>query len=458
MKKFYSDSLYFCLFAATATVAAAPLTPDLGGATTVAITGERAFRSIAANAEGMSQARFTFGQQLFNTFWEPAPGSQPTTDGLGPVFNRAACSDCHSNNGRGRPPAAGGEMESMLVRLSLAGTGTHGEPVGVPGYGDQLQDRAVETIPPEGKAVLSWTEVPGTYADGTAYSLRQPVLRFDELAFGALPDHTLTSARIASPLIGLGLLEAVPEATLNDLADPDDADKDGISGRMNKVWDAELQQTRTGRFGWKANQPSLRQQNAGAAIGDMGLTSPVFAAENCAPGQDKCAQLAAAVGHSPEIVPSFFVPLTRYTQLVAVPRQRNPDDSDVKAGAIVFTGIGCSGCHTLALQTGAHELAELTDQTIHPFTDLLLHDMGPGLADGRPDFLADGQEWRTAPLWGIGLTRQVASFEFYLHDGRARNLAEAILWHGGEAAPASQRFRALAKEQRAQLITFLESI
>ena len=276
MKRFYSDSLYFCLFAATATVAAAPLTPDLGGATTVAITGERAFRSIAANAEGMSQARFTFGQQLFNTFWEPAPGSQPTTDGLGPVFNRAACSDCHSNNGRGRPPAAGGEMESMLVRLSLAGTGTHGEPVGVPGYGDQLQDRAVETIPPEGKAVLSWTEVPGTYADGTAYSLRQPALRFDELAFGALPDHTLTSARIASPLIGLGLLEAVPEATLNDLADPDDADKDGISGRMNKVWDAELQQTRTGRFGWKANQPSLRQQNAGAAIGDMGLTSPVF--------------------------------------------------------------------------------------------------------------------------------------------------------------------------------------
>ena len=457
MKSFYSNPILF-LFAAAATVAADPLTPELGGATTVDVTGERAFRSIANNAEGMSQARFTFGQQLFNTLWDPALGSQPTTDGLGPVFNRAACSDCHINNGRGRPPGTDGAMNSMLVRISLAGTGTHGEPVGVPGYGDQLQDRAVKDIPPEGKAILSWTELPGTYTDGTAYGLRQPTIRFDDLAFGALPDNTLTSARIASPLIGLGLLEAVPEATLKDMADPDDNNEDGISGRLNKVWDAELQQTRTGRFGWKANQPSLRQQNAGAAIGDMGLTSPVFTEENCAPGQDKCAQLAEVVGHSPEIVPSFFVPLTRYTQLVAVPRQRNPDNNNVQAGAKLFTGIGCSGCHAPVLQTGEHELAELTGQTIHPFTDLLLHDMGPGLADGRPDFLADGQEWRTAPLWGIGLTHEVAGFEFYLHDGRARNLAEAILWHGGEAAVASQRFRALGKEQRAQLIAFLESI
>jgi CxxC motif-containing protein (DUF1111 family) len=210
MKRFYSYPILF-LFAAAAAVAADPLTPELGGATTVDVTGERAFRSIAANAEGMSQARFTFGQQLFNTLWDPTPGSQPTTDGLGPVFNRAACSDCHINNGRGRPPnRPGGAMNSMLVRISLAGTGTHGEPVGVPGYGDQLQDRAVKDIPPEGKAVLSWTELPGSYADGTAYSLRQPTLRFDKLAFGALPDDTLTSARIASPLIGLGLLEAVP--------------------------------------------------------------------------------------------------------------------------------------------------------------------------------------------------------------------------------------------------------
>ena len=451
--------LLLLLLAPAIPAGADTISPELGGATTVDITGERAFKTIAANAEGMSQARFMFGQQLFTTVWAPAPGSQPTTDGLGPTFNRPACSDCHVNNGRGRPPAQTGDpMESMLVRISVAGAGPHGEPVGVPGYGDQLQDRAVDGVPPEGRALLNWQDVPGEYADGSSYTLRQPTVSFDDLAFGELPPDTLTSARIASPLIGMGLLEAVPVETLEALADPDDANDDGISGKVNRVWDVERQTTSAGRFGWKANQPSLRQQNAGAAIGDMGLTTPVFPDENCLPNQQSCIETSEKVSHPPEIVPAFFVPLTRYTQLVAVPKQRAATDSNVQAGAALFAGIGCSGCHVPTLQTGQHEVSEVANQTFHPFTDLLLHDMGPGLADGRPDFLADGQEWRTAPLWGIGLTKEVAGFEFYLHDGRARSLAEAILWHGGEAEGAKERFRALSEAQRKQLITFLSSL
>ncbi len=440
-------------------MAAEDLTPALGGETTVEVSSERAFRSIAANATGMSRARFTFGQQLFNTVWEAAPGSQPTTDGLGPVFNRSACADCHVNNGRGRPPeSVGAPMESMLVRISLYAEGPNGEPKGVPGYGDQLQDRSVADIPAEGRAILDWEEVPGEYGDGVSYSLRRPIVSFADLAFGDLPGDVRTSVRVANPLIGLGLLEAIPEESLVAMADPEDDDGDGISGRVNRVWDVENQRQSVGRFGWKANQPSLRQQNAGAAIGDMGLTTPVFPDDNCADGQTACAELAAAVADSPEFMASFFDPLVKYTQLVGVPRQRDADEEPVRNGAKLFASIGCNGCHKTSLKTGESELAELANQTIHPFTDLLLHDLGPGLADHRHDFLANGREWRTAPLWGIGLTQTVNGFEYYLHDGRARSLEEAILWHGGEAAQAQAAFRGLPATQRAELIAFLKSI
>lgn len=450
--------LVVCLLVWTA-AANGEFSPDLGGDTTVDVSGARAFRSVAANAAGMSRARFTFGQQLFNTVWEPAPGSQPTTDGLGPVFNRAACSDCHVNNGRGQPPAStGAPMESMLVRLSVDGQGPHGGPKAVPGYGGQLQDRGVDGISAEGRAVIEWIEQPGRYPDDEPYSLRSPVLKFVDLAFGDLPQETMASIRVASPLIGLGLLETVPEETLRALADPDDTDGNGISGRVNVVWDAVNNRQSVGRFGWKANQPSLRQQSAGAALGDMGLTSPVFPDDNCAETQTACQRMAADVADSPEIVAAFFDPLVTYTQLVAVPRQRDPDSAAVQAGRELFSAIGCAGCHVTTLETGDDGLEELSGQSIHPFTDLLLHDLGAGLADQRPDFLASGQEWRTPPLWGIGLTRQVSGFEFFLHDGRARSVEEAVLWHGGEAEAASEAFRHLDKDARGKLLTFLDSI
>jgi len=436
-----------------------PVTADLGGSTTVNNAGVQAFRAIAANATGMSHARFMFGKQLFETVWEPAPGSQPTTDGLGPVFNRSACSECHVNNGRGAPPESpDATMDSMLVRLSVPGEDTHGGPEPVPGYGGQLQDRGIDGVPSEGRAQITYEEISGEFADGSKYLLRKPVLRFVELAFGELPGNVLTSARVASPMIGLGLLEAVPDETLHALADAGDKDSDGISGRVNIVWDVVNQTEAVGRFGWKANMPTLRQQNAGAALGDMGITTPVFPDDLCEAEQEACRAEADAVADPPELLGSFFDPLVRYTQLIAVPRQRMGDTPEVQRGFGVFRDSGCATCHMPTLVTGETEVVELADQVIHPFSDLLIHDMGAGLADDRPDFLASGAEWRTAPLWGIGLTETVSGFTSFLHDGRARSLTEAILWHGGEAAVAQARFRDLSESKRDELIAFLESL
>jgi CxxC motif-containing protein (DUF1111 family) len=281
---------------------------------------------------------------------------------------------------------------------------------------------------------------------------------FADMAFGELPADVQTSARVASPVIGLGLLEAVPEESLRALADADDEDGDGISGRVNIVWDAANNMEAVGRFGWKANAPSLRHQNAAAAIGDMGITSPVFNTDLCEPAQESCRAVAEEVADPPELLGSFFDPLVRYTQLVGVPRQRDADKAEVQRGAARFRGLGCASCHMPTLITGPSDLVEVADQVIHPYSDLLLHDMGHGLADNRPDFQASGREWRTPPLWGIGLTEAVGGFQLYLHDGRARSLEEAILWHDGEAARAQQAFINLPAAERADLLAFLGSL
>jgi CxxC motif-containing protein (DUF1111 family) len=341
----------------------------------------------------------------------------------------------------------------------MPGTDAHGGPKPVPAYGDQLQDRGVAGVPAEGRAEVTWTEIKGQFVDGEPFVLRRPTFTVTNLAFGPLPPDTRVSPRVANPVIGLGLLEAVPAATLNALADLEDRDKDGISGRVNMVWDAAQQSMKAGRFGWKANVASLDHQNAGAARGDMGITTPVFTADNCEPEQTACA--ANAASHPPELEMSgaFFERLRIYMQLLAVPRQRGHDWAEVKAGEQLFRAIGCAGCHLPTLKTDATaSLAELRDQTFHPFTDLLLHDMGDGLSDGRPDYAASGAEWRTAPLWGIGLTETVSGHTFFLHDGRARTMTEAILWHGGEAEAAKERFRALSKAKRGHLLAFLGSL
>ncbi len=454
-------SLLLCLLAAPATaqslaVGDFTVTPELGGGTSRPGVDRNAFALPAANLTHDEVRQFFFGNRLFNTNWIAAPSSTEGFDGLGPLFNRVSCSGCHLRDGRGEPPAApGDEMLSMLVRLSLPGQDAEGGPLPHPVYGEQLSDRALPGVPAEGRAEITWQELPGTYDDGTPSSLRQPRITITDLGYGPL-EGVLTSARVANAVIGLGLLEAVPAAAIRALADPGDADGDGISGRPNEVWDQALGQAQLGRFGWKANQPSLAQQSANAALGDIGLTTALFPVQNCTPAQTAC--LAALDDGTPELTAEFFDKLILYMRSLAVPLGRDFDDPQVRAGAALFAAAGCAACHTPTLTTGDSDLAALANQTIHPFTDLLLHDMGPGLADGRPDFLASGSEWRTAPLWGLGLVPQVNDHQFLLHDGRARGFAEAILWHGGEAAAAQQSFRALDAADRAALIRFLKAL
>jgi CxxC motif-containing protein (DUF1111 family) len=241
------------------------------------------------------------------------------------------------------------------------------------------------------------------------------------------------------------------------LADPDDRDGDGISGRPNEVWDSTANKKTLGRFGWKANQPNLRQQNAGAAVGDIGIATSLAIGENCTTAQTDCAN--AINGGAPEMSDEFLEKLTLYTMTIAVPAQRNANDPTVKHGEELFRTMGCASCHVPTLQTESVEkFPELSNQTFHPFTDLPLHDMGEGLADNRPDFEAAGREWRTPPLWGLGLIPIVNKHDLLLHDGRARGIAEAILWHGGEAEKSREVFRSAAGPEREALIAFLNSL
>jgi CxxC motif-containing protein (DUF1111 family) len=349
------------------------------------------------------------------------------------------------------------------VRISVPGADEHGGPRPVPAYGDQIQDRGIPGVPAEATPSIAWQEIDGAYGDGTPYTLRRPVVSLTNPAYGPLPADLLTSFRVANPMIGLGLLESVPVDTLHALADPDDRDGDGVSGRVNIVWDAGSKTMAEGRFGWKANAPSLVHQNAGAALGDMGITTPVHRADLCSPGQEACLAAAAAANPTgePEMGFDLFLRLTVFSRLVAVPAQRDADAPAVRRGERAFRDIGCASCHMPTLIAGKANdgvKPEFAGQVFHPFTDLLVHDMGEGLADGRPDFLATGSEWRTTPLWGIGLTEAVNGHTFFLHDGRARNLAEAILWHGGEAHAAKERFRSLPAPGRADLLAFLNSL
>lgn len=436
----------------------APISASPGGDTTQPTRGKNSFSLPAANINRDQLRIFFFGNKLFNTNWVIAPASVKSLDGLGPTFNRVSCSGCHLRDGRGQPPTEkGGEFLSMLVRLSIPGENEHGGPNPHPAYGDQLNDRAITSIPAEGRVIIEHTEIRGQFADGTPYSLFQPDYHFADLAFGSLEPEIMYSPRVAPAVFGLGLLEAISEEDLEALADPEDADGDGISGRINHVWDQGEKALRTGRFGWKSNAASLLHQNAAAAAGDIGITTNLFPDQNCPEKQNACRQ--ASLGDSPELSDEFLDKMTLYTQTLAVPARRHAEDPDVLAGEALFRDIGCAACHIPTFVTGNHPtLSILANQTIHPFTDLLLHDMGDELADGRPDYEATGREWRTTPLWGIGLVEAVNKHTRFLHDGRARSIEEAILWHGGEAEKAKESYRNLMASERGQLLAFLNSL
>jgi CxxC motif-containing protein (DUF1111 family) len=430
-----------------------------GGATTnTLLGGSNAFTQPAANITAEHEGLFYAGNGFFNQPWVEAPASTEGRDGLGPLFNARSCAACHFKDGRGRPPLADDEaFLGMLLRIGPPELGEHGAPAPDPSYGGQLQPFALPGVPAEGTPRVTYTEVAGEYADGEPYVFLEPAYAIEDLAYGPLGPALAISPRVAPAMIGLGLLEAIPEARISALADPEDADGDGISGRVNRVWDAALEETAVGRFGWKAEQPTVRQQSAGAFLGDMGLTTELFGAEDCTTAEAECA--ASTSGGSPEVSPELLERVVVYGRLIAVPARVNANDPEVLRGRRLFGETGCASCHVPRHETGEIEgFPELSAQIVFPYTDLLLHDMGEGLSDGRPSFGAEGNEWRTPPLWGLGRYPVVNDHDRLLHDGRARGVAEAILWHGGEGEEARERFRALSAEDRAALVEFVESL
>ena len=396
------------------------------------------------------------GRSLFRQSWVIPPAKDIEIAGLGPLYNQISCLSCHPKNGRGQPPESPQQaMRSMLIRLSLPGEDEHGGPLPHPVYGGQLNEQGIPGVPGEGRVSVDYREETIKLADGESLKLRKPVYTFVDPQYGKLPADILYSPRVGPSVFGLGLLEAVDEQTIRQLAE--DGKRQGLQGHPNLVWDAERQRGVIGRFGLKANVASLKQQIAGAFIGDMGITSSLHRQENCSAAQTACKQAPSA--RQPELSDTQLDAVLLYLRLLQVPARRNRDEPNVSQGEKLFAEIGCAACHTPTLITGDFpELPILSKQTIHPYTDLLVHDMGEGLADGRPDFQAGGKEWRTPPLWGIGLVERINEHSYFLHDGRARNLTEAVLWHGGEALSSIQAFADLPGGKRQSLIRFLESL
>lgn len=418
-----------------------------GGITSSPDTSSKAYLKPFTNITPSNLIQFNGGTGIFNDFFS-------TNAGLGPLFSGLACISCHGGNGRGAPILGDTILKSIIFALSIPGTDSHGGPLPAPGFGVQLQDNATTDLQAEGTIQITYQELPGNFADGEAYSLRSPQNSIIN-PYIALPSGLLISARIAPPNIGLGLLQAVPQQYILDLSKSEAANTNGIHGKPNMVWDESLQLTVLGRFGWKANQPSILQQTAAALNQDIGVTSSYY------PVESSFGQVQAPAPHAPEISDASMDAITAFVETLAPPARRNITSAVVIRGSVLFAQAQCTSCHVPRLHTASLTgVPEATNLTIRPFTDLLLHNMGPGLADNRPDFDAKGGDWRTAPLWGIGLTQVVSqsTHNFYLHDGRARNLSEAILWHGGEAAVSATAFKAMVKTDRTALLAFLNSL
>ncbi|MGI9606888.1 MAG: di-heme oxidoredictase family protein [Acidimicrobiales bacterium] len=399
---------------------------------------------------------FFEGQAFFNEVWTAVGPTETATDGLGPLFNADSCVACHASTGRRQVPPEGALVDpGLVIRLSVAGAAPTGAPLPEPSYGHQLQDKAIGAGPAEGTAFTNYVIQRGSYPDGTEFEIIWPTVNIRDRQHGPISVGTLVSARIGPQMIGMGLLEAIPQDAILALADPNDADGDGISGRPNVVWNPITEELELGRFGWKSNIASLPHQIAAAFNGDIGITSSIVPTENCAPGQSVCDETSS--GGTNEVSDERIEGLTTYLRGLAVPPQRTPDDPTVVAGGENFRTFGCASCHIESFSTGVSEMNALTGRVVSPYTDLLLHDMGFDMGDDRPDFVATGNEWRTAPLWGLGLLPGEGD-RGLLHDGRARTIEEAILWHGGEAARSRANFMGATAEDRTELVTFLESL
>lgn len=446
------------VFVATALLAAAAGTPSMSAREVDRVddASANAFGYPLSTLTAAERRAFVVGNSFFKQNWVTAPSSTAARDGLGPLFNARSCSTCHVRDGRSAPPSADAHDRSgVLIRLGVRNGSEPDAPH--PIYGSQVQDVSVLGVRPEARVETRWHARTGSYGDGATFELLEPEYELVDLGFGAMGQDVSISPRTAPHLVGLGLLEAIPAAAILARADPDDIDGNGISGRAHFVPAPDGNSSMLGRFGWKAAQPDVRSQTAAALRNDMGITSALEPDEPLTSAQRQLVEFTS--GGSPEIDASAFDRLVLYTRTLAVPAVRGANDARVGAGRALFDGFGCANCHVPSWTTDAEtDLVRVRGQRIHPFTDLLLHDMGPELADGSRDGDAGPAEWRTPPLWGIGLIPVVNGHTRYLHDGRARNLTEAVLWHGGEAHAARERFRTSSAAERDALIAFLESL
>ena len=418
--------------------------------------------------------RFRTGEKAFMTSWVVFPqlnipnwnymssAVQMMEWGLGPTFLANTCAACHVQAGRGRTSEApNSPLVQQLLRVSLPGKNEHGGPKPHPNYGGQLQIFDVIVAdknhirPGEADLFVDWLPVMTSLADGTQVELREPKIRVENLNFGPLGQDIMTSLRNTPAIFGLGYLEAVSDKDILKMARTQKAK--GLNGRVNYVRDDVNDKTSIGRLGWKANQPGVRQQLAAAFLNDMGVTSSLYPKQNCPAVQEGCK--AMLPGDKVELRDQMLDDLSFWVMALEAPEQRDRDQPSVKRGEKLFAQAKCAGCHIPQLRTSEFpSLPQLSKRSFRPYTDMLIHDMGPGLADGRPDFKAGASDWRTSPLWGLGLSKQVNGSTNLLHDGRARNVLEAILWHGGEAKASRDRFAKFTKEDREALIAFVNSL
>lgn len=418
----------------------------------------QAFSHPLKGVRGGDRRDFTVGNSFFQGVWVIAPASTDIRDGLGPHYNATSCAACHFKDGRGKgmPDSEGPVDISLLFRLRTKlsdGTTKDHE-----AYGHQFSPQAIPGVTPEGESHVSFQKIEGSYADGETYELRKPQYHFLKLHYGPLGKETIVSPRVAPQMIGLGLIENIKEEDILK-NEQRDLNFDGISGRANRVFSVLQQKEVLGRFGWKASQSSLIEQNAAAFLGDIGITSDLFPDEDCTYVQLDCHAFKTPSDLSMDLLKK----VTIYTQLLAVPVKRFIPDEVNSNGKRVFNEVGCISCHRAHYKTGdTSDLDVLNNQDIYPYSDFLLHDMGDELSDDLENYQTEenstAREFRTPPLWGIGLIKTVNGHSNLLHDGRARNVEEAILWHSGEAQKTKERFLKLTKKDRQELIEFINSL